>query len=81
MARKLATVQINITATKPRIESDGRCRTYLGKKGAQAGGNLADDEADQPKPSACCRIHEIVRLRVPISFSTAISRILPMVMV
>ena len=75
-----------MTATGIRIEglrkaSPVSSSTYLGKNGAQ---NVADTlpTTKPSSPSTCCRIMPaMVRLRVPMSLRTAISRILPSVMV
>jgi hypothetical protein len=83
IASVLASAQITITATRPRTASPGFQQHVLREdRRPEGGGHLADDEADQPQPSACCRIMPaMVRLRVPMSLSTAISRILPSVIV
>jgi hypothetical protein len=79
----LASAQITITATKPRTASPGSSSTYFGKIGAQkVAATLPTTKPISPRPSACCRIMPaMVRLRVPMSLSTAISRILPSVIV
>ena len=72
-----------MTATSARTVSPVSSSTYLGKAGAQkVAAILPTTKPIRPSPSACCRIiAAIVRLRVPMSFSTAISRILPRVRV
>ncbi len=83
MARTLANAQMTIVAMKPRAASPGSNNTYLGNIGAQKVADiLPTTKPITPSPSACYRIMlEMVRLRVPISFRTAISRILPKVRV
>ena len=81
MATKLATTQMPSTAKKPATESIGVSSTYLGKMGAaNVALILPTIKPMTPSTSACCKIiAAMVRLRVPISFSTAISRILSIV--
>ncbi|EXI83261.1 MAG: hypothetical protein AW10_00092 [Candidatus Accumulibacter appositus] len=79
----LASAQIASTSSAPRTASPGSSRTYLGKIGAHSVvAVLPTMKPIAPRPSACCRIiAEMVRLRAPISLSTAISRTLFRVMV
>ena len=83
MAMRLASVQMTSTARNPTTESCGSSSTNLGKNGAaKVAVILPTAKPIRPSASACCRIiAAIVRLRVPMSFSTAISRILSMVRV
>ena len=69
--------------TRPVTASPGSSSTYLGKAGPQAvAATLPTAKPIRPSPKACCRIMPaMVRSRVPMSFSTAISLSLPMVMV
>ena len=72
-----------MTAAKPAIVSAGTSRTYFGKNGAEkVAAILPTTKPINPSATACCRIiAAIVRLRVPMSLSTAISRILSIVSV
>jgi hypothetical protein len=84
MARVLASAQMIMTAMKPLMASPDSSSTYFGKAGAQKGGrDFADYETDQPQAQRLLQDHpgDGAELRVPISLSTAISRILPSVMV
>ena len=83
IASVLAKAQITITATSPRTASPGSSNTYFGKMGAQkVAATLPTMKPINPSPRACCKIMPaMVRLRVPISLSTAISRIFPSVIV
>ena len=83
MATRLASTQITSTAKNPEIESVGISSTYLGNSGAATVAViLPTTNPMTPSASACYMIiAAMVRLRVPISFSTAISRILSMVSV
>src|SRR5690606_34282227 len=80
-ATTLASTQIASTARKPMTVSSGISSTYLGNSGAaKVAVILPTTKPITPKASACCTIiAAMVRLRVPMSFSTAIWRILSMV--
>src|SRR5512133_1175733 len=77
MAMMLASAQMTITAAKPRTASPASSSTYFGKCGAHSvAAILPMTKPLSPRPSDSCRIiPAMVRSRVPISFSTAISRI------
>ena len=79
----LASAEITSTSTAPSTASPGSSSTYFGKIGAHSvAAVLPTMKPIAPRPSACCRIiAAMVRLRAPISFSTAISRTLFSVMV
>ncbi len=83
MATRLASAQITITAKNPAMESPGMSSTNLGNSGAaKVAVILPTAKPIRPSASACCMIMAaMVRLRVPMSLSTAISRILSMVSV
>ena len=83
MATMLASTQMVSTAKKPRIESMGTSNTYLGNMGAaKVAVILPTTKPITPSTRACCKIiPAMVRLRVPMSLSTAISRILSIVKV
>ena len=83
MAMRLDSTQITTTTKKPRRESRGISSTYLGKCGAQKVATiLPTTKPISPRATACCMIiAAMVRFLVPISLSTAISRILPRVRV
>ena len=83
IAITLDATQMRMTATKPAAESSGSSRTYFGKIGAQnVAVILPTTKPIYPSAMACCRISPaMVRFLVPMSLSTAISRILPSVSV
>ena len=83
MATRLATTQMTITAANPRRASPGTSSTYLGNTGAQkVAAILPTMKPMAPRATDYLRIMAaMVRLRVPMSLSTAISRILPRVRV
>ena len=70
-------------AASPAAVSCGTSSTYLGKAGAISVAEiLPTTKPINPRPSACCTIIQaMVRFFVPMSLSTAISRILPSVSV
>ena len=76
-------MQITTTAANPRKASADSSNTYLGNTGAQnVAATLPTTKPISPRATACCMIMAaMVRLVVPMSLSTAISRILPMVSV
>ncbi len=77
-------MQITTTAAKPITESRGSSSTYLGKIGAisKVAVILPTTKPIKPRAMDCCMIRPtMVRFLVPISLSTAISRILPRVRV
>ena len=83
IAITLASAQITSTAPNPSTESSGISSTYLGNSGAaKVAVILPTAKPITPSASACCRIIQaMVLLRVPMSLSTAISRILSIVSV
>ena len=82
MANVLASAQISMVRPKPVAASWLSNKTYPGNTGAHRVAATAHHKPDHPSPMACCMIMDMmVRLRVPMSLSTAISRILPSVMV
>ena len=84
MAMRLARMQITATAPNPNTESRGSSNTYFGKIGAinKVADIFPTTKPIMPKAMDCCIISPtIVRFLVPISLSTAISRILPRVRV
>jgi hypothetical protein len=83
IAGVLANAQISMTATKPVTASPVSSNTYLGNAGAHTvAATFPTKNPITPRPKAYCSIiPAMVRLRVPISLSTAISRSLPSAMV
>ena len=81
MATTLARAQMASTAASAATLSWGSRSTYLGKMGAEKVALiLPTAKPISPRARACYKIIQaMVRLRVPMSLSTAISRILSIV--